>query len=230
VFRGTLRSQPSTSSFLVAGKREPHARLRTRQLAIPPNTLHDSTSTFAFLLLSFVSLFTLCCRPLSDDIWVRQAFVPPTTRPHCHQNSPGDRSSASLEYLHSYQAPETNTLPCTQLPLPLHQRIGHHTVRHYNDTLSARSPHKYPPSAFHLKTHSLPSTLKQLLSQAVDPSNWRAGRLQLRVRHPTVSSEALLRPPALTPAFAQSQPLQAHTPYLYAACRDLAMHSLPIRL
>ena len=66
--------------------------------------------------------------------------------------------------------PKTNTIPYIQLPLPLHRRIGHHTVRHYNDTLSTRT-HKYPPSAFHLAIHSLPSTLKQLLSHAVGPSN-----------------------------------------------------------
>jgi hypothetical protein len=161
---GTLRSQPS-SSFLVAGKRKPRARLRTRH-TVTHDTLHNSTPTFA-LLLSIVSLY---CRLLStsDDCWVCQAFVPPTTRPHCHQNSPGDRSSASFEYLHPVF--ETNTFPYFQLPLPLHQRIGHHAVRHYSDTLSTRSS-KAPPSAFYLKVHSLPSTLKQLLSHAVGPSN-----------------------------------------------------------
>jgi hypothetical protein len=65
---------------------------------------------------------------------------------------------------------KANTLPYIQLPLPLHRRIGHHTVRHYNDTLSTRTD-EYPPSAFHLTIHSLPSTLKQLLSHAVGPSN-----------------------------------------------------------
>lgn len=162
---GTLRSQPSTS-FLVAGKREPRTRLRTRRIATH-DTLHNSTPTFA-LLLSIVSLCTLSCRPHSDDCWVCQTIVPPTTRPHCHQNSAGDRLSASFEYLHP--GFETNTFPYIQLPLPLHQRMGHNTVRHHNDTLSTESS-KARPSAFYLKVHSLPSTLKQLLSHTVGPSN-----------------------------------------------------------
>lgn len=53
-------------------------------------------------------------------------------------------------------APKANTLPYIQLPLPLHQRIGEHTVRHYNNTPSKRTS-KAPPSAFYLKSTRFPA-------------------------------------------------------------------------
>lgn len=145
------------------------AILRTRHTAIP-SILHNLTSTLA-LLSSFVLLFTIVLSSTAQVTIV--GFVEPSflqrRGPTAIKTVPAiDRQLAWNIFIFR---PKTNTLPYIQLPLPLHQPIGHHTVRHHNDTLSARTSLEDPPSAFHLTVHSLPSTLKQLLSHAVGPSN-----------------------------------------------------------
>lgn len=117
----------------------------------------------------YYSSHSLAVDRSSDDCWVCQAIVPPTTRPHRHQNSPGDRSSASQEYLHlssQNKHPSVHPTAATTPPAyrtPLCETSQRHSFR--------KKPLKDPPSAFHLTIHSLPSTLKQLLSHAVGPSN-----------------------------------------------------------
>lgn len=97
-----------STSFLVAGKRS-EARAacaiaikahrdpqRQTLCAISHPHSHYSLvhcTTALHIVLSSTAQVT-------NDCWVCQAIVPPTTPPHRHQNSPGDRSSASLEYLH----------------------------------------------------------------------------------------------------------------------------------
>ena len=82
---------------------------------------------------------------------------------------PGDRSSASSEYLHIWPQDKHPSVLSTATTTPPAYRITLcETLQRHS---FHRRSHKDPPSAFHLQIHSLPSTLKQLLSHAVGPSN-----------------------------------------------------------
>ena len=152
-------------------KREPRAQLRTRHTAIPNTS--DSAQSHIRSRITLVICTTLHIVLPSTARVTIVGFVKPSflqrRGPTTIKTVPAiDRQLARNIFIFR---PKTNTLPYIQLPLPLHQPIGTHSVRHHNDTLSARTSLKGPPSAFHLTIHSLPSTLKQLLSHAVGPSN-----------------------------------------------------------
>lgn len=162
----TVRSQPS-SSFLVAGKREAACAIANKAHRDPQH----SAQPHIHIRITLVICTTLRTLPSTAEVTI-VGFVKPSflqrRGPTAIKTVPAiDRQLAWNTFISDLKA---NTLPYIQLPLPLHRRIGHHTVRHYNDTLSTRTD-EYPPSAFHLTIHSLPSTLKQLLSHAVGPSN-----------------------------------------------------------
>ena len=150
---GTWRSQPS-SSFLVAGKRsENKARgdPRHQTLCTIPRPLSHCSRR------SYRSSHSLVVDRSSDDCWVCQAIVPPTTRPHRHQHSPGDRSSASQEYLRVSSQNKHPSILSTATTAPPAYRTPHCETpqRHSFRKTTAQGPAFSLPSHNPLASHHL---------------------------------------------------------------------------
>ena len=181
----------------MAGKRSEsrvRKQLRTRHTAVPNTS--DSAQSHILSRITLVICTTLHIGSLvvdrsSDDCWVCQAIVPPTTRPHRHQNSPGDRSSASQEYLHLSSQNKHPSVHPTATTTPPAYRTPH---------CETSQRHSFRKNIAQGPTFSLPSH-NPLASQHVETASVsRRWPFELKswspaiapLRHPTVITEALL--------------------------------------